>query len=119
VRRRDFIACVTCAAAAPHAARAQQQPMPVIGYLGLSDAGLPSMVGFRQGLNETGYVDGRNIAVEYRWAEGNPERFPALAAELVALNVDVIVTGEAHSPPWPPCGQRRPSPSSSLLLAIR
>jgi ABC-type uncharacterized transport system substrate-binding protein len=93
VRRRDFIACVTCAAAAPHAARAQQQPMPVIGYLGLSDAGLPSMAGFRQGLNETGYVDGRNIAVEYRWAEGNPERFPALAAELVALNVDVIVTG--------------------------
>ena len=66
----------------------------MIGFLsaGSPDSGLPSVAGFRQGLNETGYVEGQNITVEYRWAEGKPERFPALAAELVRLNVDVIVT---------------------------
>ena len=76
------------------AARAQQKPMPVIGLLGFGppDPGAPNVVAFRQGLRELGYIEDRNILIEYRWAEGKPERFPVLAAELVALKVDVIVT---------------------------
>ena len=93
MRRRAFLAALGgTTALKPFAALAQQRAMPVIGYLGLSAPGLPGTAGFRQGLSETGYVEGRNITIEYRWAEGKPERFPALAAELVALKVDVIVT---------------------------
>src|SRR5436189_1202840 len=75
----------------PLVARAQQRPMPVIGLLGI-DPGAPGPVAFNQGLRELGYTAGRNILIEYRWAEGKPERFPALAAELVALKVDVIMS---------------------------
>ena len=69
--------------------------MPVIGYLdvGGPDPGNTFQAAFRQGLSEAGYVDGRNVRIEYRWAEGKPERFPALATELVTLNVDVIASG--------------------------
>jgi len=77
------------------AARAQQQKsMPVIGYLsaGSPNARVWIVDAFRQGLRENGYVEGRDVAIEYRWAEGKTERFPALAADLVARNVDVIVT---------------------------
>src|SRR5207248_7935027 len=68
--------------------------MPVVGVLGIgpADVNEPNMVAFRQGLAGLGYVEGRNILIEYRWAEGKPERFPVLAAELVALKVDVILT---------------------------
>jgi putative ABC transport system substrate-binding protein len=68
--------------------------MPVIGILGfgLPDPGVPAIIAFRQGLRELGYIEDRNILIEYRWAEGKPERFSVLAAELVALKVDVIVT---------------------------
>jgi len=95
VKRRELMFLLGGAAVAvPLAVRAQQRAMPVIGFLsiGSPDSRLPSLAGFRQGLHETGYVEGRNITVEYRWAEGKPERFPTLAAELVALKVDVIVT---------------------------
>jgi putative ABC transport system substrate-binding protein len=81
--------------AAPLAAEAQQTPkIPRIGYLGAftSSAGAPLLEAFRQGLRELGYVEGQNISVDYRWAEGRPDRFPALAAELIQLKVDVIVT---------------------------
>src|SRR5258705_982428 len=75
----------------PLVARAQQKSMPVIGFLGIEPS-LPGPVAFNQGLRDLGYTEGRNILIEYRWAEGKPERFPALAAELVALKVDVIMS---------------------------
>ena len=96
MRRREFIALLGGAAAAwPLAARAQQAGKVYrIGFLGNSTAALEAnLVGpFREGLRDLGYVEGRNILIEYRWAEGEYERFPALTAELIALKVDVIVT---------------------------
>src|SRR5215470_15255948 len=94
VRRREFIGFVASAAAWPVMVRAQQQAMPVVGYIGTgsreSDAfRLPS---FHQGLKEMGYVESRNVAIEYRWADGHNERLSALAKELVGRRVDVIVT---------------------------
>jgi putative tryptophan/tyrosine transport system substrate-binding protein len=95
MQRRYFVALLGCAATVPLVARAQRKPMPVIGFLSLGgpDALMNSFqFAFRQGLSETGYVDGKNVRIEYRWAEGKPERFPAVATELVTLNVDVIVS---------------------------
>src|SRR5436309_15544677 len=90
MRRREFIGG---AATLPFAAHAQQKSMPVVGVLGSGppDLNEPNIVAFRQGLAMLGYVESRNILIEYRWAEGKPERFPVLAAELVALKVDVIL----------------------------
>src|SRR4051812_47776517 len=88
--RREFIVSLGGAAAWSFAARAQQK-LPVIGFLG-NDPGAPGVAAFNQGLRELGYIEGRNILIEYRWAEGRLERFPVLAAELVALKVDVIMS---------------------------
>jgi putative ABC transport system substrate-binding protein len=97
-RDQEFIALVAGAAVAwPLVARAQQKAMPVIGFLGASMAGLaePNVAAFRQRLSEGGYVEGQNLAIEYRWAEGHCakryERLPALAADLVNRKVDLIV----------------------------
>jgi len=91
MRRREFFTLLGGAGALPFAAHAQQRSMPVIGFLGY-DRGAPAVAAFSQGLRELGYTEGRNIRIEYRWAEGKPERFAALAAELVALKVNVIMS---------------------------
>jgi len=95
MRRRDFINLIGGTAAAwPLAAQAQHAAVPVIGVLSIlsPDDSHPLMTAFRQGLRESGYIDGQNVAIEYRWAEGRPERLPALAADLVNRPVDVILT---------------------------
>src|SRR6266487_5369694 len=96
MKRREFITLLGGTVAAwPLAARAQQAGKVYrIGFLGNSTAALEAnLVGpFREGLRDLGYVEGQNILIEYRWAEGEYERFPALTAELIALKVDVIVT---------------------------
>lgn len=100
MRRRNFIAGLASTIAAwPLAARAQSTP--VIGYL---HSGSPSpnahlVAAFRQGLSESGYVEGRNVAIEFRWAEGRYNELPALAADLVNRRVAVIVTQGGDSPP--------------------
>ena len=93
MRRREFIALASGVAVWPHAGHSQQSAMPVIGYLGAqSPAVFASRVrAFRQGLAELGFVEGRNFAIEFRWAEGQHNRLTALAAELVNLQVTVIV----------------------------
>src|SRR2546430_12168689 len=94
-RRAFFTALSGSLLAAPLAAETQQPAkIPRIGWLSVNLAASPHLIeAFRQGLRDLGYVEGRNVVIEYRDAEGKPERFPSLAAELVALKVDVILAG--------------------------
>jgi putative tryptophan/tyrosine transport system substrate-binding protein len=95
VNRRELMLLLGGAAIAARTLRAQQKAMPVIGYLSPASPrpAAPYLAAFHQGLSETGYVEGQNVAIEYRGAEGRYDRLPALAVELVGRKVDVIAAG--------------------------
>ena len=90
--RRELMLLLASARTVARTAHAQQKPMPVIGYLSYVSPGpsASNVAAFREGLSERGWVEGQNVLIEYRWAEGDNDRLPALAADLVARNVDVI-----------------------------
>jgi ABC-type uncharacterized transport system substrate-binding protein len=92
VKRREFVLLLSVAMTAAPPLRAQQNAMPVIGFLGVASPNAPYLAAFHQGLRETGYVERQNVSIEYRWAEGRYEQLPALAADLVDRKVDVIAT---------------------------
>ena len=116
MRRRNFIILLASATGGwPSALRAQQKAMPVIGYLSVGSPGVanPFLAAFRQGLSETGYVEGQSVAIEYRWAEGHYDRLPALAADLVARKVDLIV---ASGGPGPALAAKRATATIPILF---
>jgi len=100
MNRRELMLLLAGGMTAARALRAQQKAMPVIGYLnsGTPSSTAPSVASFREGLSETGYVEGQNVAIEYRWAEGHYDRLPSLVTDLVGRKVDVIAIGGGDLP---------------------
>ena len=100
LRRREFIAALGGGVAWPLGVSAQQSAVPVVGYLDLGSARstVPLVAAFRKGLDETGYVEGRNVAIEYRWAEGQYDRLPALMADPVPPKPEYAITANSYLP---------------------
>src|SRR5260221_2941287 len=100
MNRRELLLLLSGASIAPWTPRAEQKAMPVIGFPGVASPGPYAryVVAFREGLRQAGYVEGQNLAIEYRWAEGRDDRLPALAIDLVGRKVDVIATAGGPSP---------------------
>ena len=118
MRRREFITLIGCAAAWPVGAVAQQPAIPVIGYLSFRSANESASVeaAFREGLSEIGYSDGRSVHIAFRWAEGQRERLPALAADLVDnVRVAVIASTGGGPPRLQPRQRQKPFRSFSLM----
>src|SRR5215213_5380238 len=99
MRRRELLLLLGGMMPAAHAVRAQQKTIPVIGFLGGASPGpfAPQVTAFRQGLTEAGYIEGQNLAIEFRWAEGKYDQLPALAADLVSRKVDLIAAQSTPS----------------------
>ncbi len=116
--RRDLLILGSTVIAWPSVVRAQQTAMPVIGYLNSTSPGPYALflAAFRQGLGETGYVEGQNLAIEYRWAENHLDQLPALVADLVGRKVDMIVT--AGGPPPAVAAKRATSTTPILFTAV-
>jgi putative ABC transport system substrate-binding protein len=118
MRRREFLGVLSATVAAwPFTARAQRTTMPVIGWLSSESASSfeSAMRAFRQGLSQGGYVEGRNVTIEFRWAEGQNARLPELAADLVRRPVALIAT---HGPGHWPRRRRQPQFQLSSILGV-
>ena len=114
MRRRELVLLLGGAMTAARGLLAQQKAMPVLGYLHYASPGpnAPNVAAFHQGLSETGYVEGQNLAIEYRWAEGRYDRLPALATDLVGRKVDVIVAA------GPPAARAAKSATSTIPIVF-